>query len=103
VAIFPGGGDTADEIHQVDVEERRAGLEAVHHRRAVDLGEDVILQVELRVVLQRAVDDVGLCAALPGGDGLGENVLEVGRSLNNSVSSPLSSDDIQTGSQSFGG
>src|ERR1022692_2320377 len=76
--VFPCGRDSACEIDKINIEERSAYLQAMHHARPVDFDEDVILEVELGEVLQRPVDDIGLRAAFPDCDGLREDLLQVG-------------------------
>ena len=77
MAVFPRGGDAAGEVDKVEIEKRGPRLKAVHHSGAVDFYEDVVLQVEFRVKLQRAVDQVGLGAGFPCRDGFSVNVLEI--------------------------
>ena len=44
----------SEELHELDVEERRPDLERARHARPVDLHEDVVLQVRRRVEVDRA-------------------------------------------------
>ena len=57
--------DAPREIDELDVEERRTRFERAHHRSAIDLREDVVLQIDGGPELQRAVDEVRLRAAFP--------------------------------------
>ena len=52
------------ELDELDVEERRPHLERARHARAVDLHEDVVLQVRLRVQVDQSLDPVLASAAL---------------------------------------
>jgi hypothetical protein len=82
-------GDAPGEFRQVLVQERRAHLERHHHRRPVGLGEDVVLQVEARIELERAVTGCVAGRALPrrdrlfveslGGHGLAKHIGDLAR------------------------
>ena len=77
MAIFPRGGNASGEVDEIEIEKRGPRFKTVHHGGAVDFNEDVVLQVELRVKLQRAVDQVGLGAGFPSRDGFSVNVVEI--------------------------
>jgi hypothetical protein len=53
------------ELDQIVVEKHRPRLERRHHRRAIDLGEDVVLQIEGREEFERTVDRRLAVAAVP--------------------------------------
>ena len=46
------------ECDKIVVEEHGARFERVHHRGAIHLHEDVFLQIEIRVELERTIDQV---------------------------------------------
>ena len=75
--------DAAHEIDDLDVEEWRPDLERMHHARAIHLGQDVVLQIELGVELQRPVDQRAAPAGLPLLDRLRVDVLEIDASRRN--------------------
>src|SRR5205814_798252 len=70
--------NAAGEIHEFDVEKRRARFEGIQHARAIHFREDAILQIEVRPKLQRTINDVRLAASIPGFDRLAVNLLRVG-------------------------
>ncbi len=72
-------GQATHEVDEVAVEEGRAHLERVPHARAVDLGQDAVLEVELGEELERAVHQGARARAVPGLDGLGVDLLGVDR------------------------
>ncbi len=70
------GGNRRGELHQLVVEERRAGLERVGHRRDVDLRDQVVGEVGRDVDLEHPSTPTAPDAARPGG---GDHVARAGR------------------------
>ena len=51
-------GTRAEELDEVDVEERRTHLQRARHARSIDLHEDVVLEVRLRIEVDQPLDRI---------------------------------------------
>ena len=73
--------NSANEVDQIDIQKRSTDLEGVHHAGTVNLDQDVVLQIELCVELERLVNHVFLCAGIPTKDCFFVGLLNIGSLL----------------------
>ena len=60
-----GARNMANKIYQLDIQKWGAKLQAVHHAGTIHFYQDVVLQIELGVELQRFVHQIFLWTHVP--------------------------------------
>ena len=68
------GGHAAEELDQIDVQERRAHLERARHAGPIDLRQDVVLEIGLRIDVEQSFEAVRRRGVLEGAPLLLERV-----------------------------
>src|SRR6476659_4438751 len=68
---------SARKVCHLQIEKGASRFQAVQHARAINLRQDSVLQVELCIELQGAIDEVVLAAGIPSLDCLGVEFLEI--------------------------